>query len=272
MIRRFFFGIRCLGSGIAFVCGRPRNWGYAAIPAAIATTLGTIVMVSAYFLIALLVNKLFGVDPTGLKLVLAWLVRILCVPLGFLLSIAVALSLAQPLSGFALDELCRRKEQELTGIIWAPKPGGFVRALKATLIGLTFVITVVGSLSLVSFAFAPAAVITVPLKVMASALAIAWDMLDYPLGQKGVGIGKRVAFIRKNFAEVLGFALACAVSLLIPGLGILMLPVGVVGATVLASKLAQDEEAREPALLAEGQAVPALPTQQSRAVPSRHPP
>jgi uncharacterized protein involved in cysteine biosynthesis len=44
-------------------------------------------------------------------------------------------------------------------------------------------------------------------------------------------VSDRLVFIRANFAAVLGFGVATAALLLIPGVGLFLLPFGVAGAT-----------------------------------------
>ena len=74
-------------------------------------------------------------------------------------------------------------------------------------------------------------VVTVPLKFVVTGVLAAYDLLDYPLSQRGQSVADRVAFIRANFAAVLGFGVATAALLLIPGVGLFLLPFGVAGAT-----------------------------------------
>ena len=73
--------------------------------------------------------------------------------------------------------------------------------------------------------------VTVPLKFVVTGVLAAYDLLDYPLSQRGQSVADRVAFIRANLAAVLGFGVATAALLLIPGVGLFLLPFGVAGAT-----------------------------------------
>jgi CysZ protein len=76
--------------------------------------------------------------------------------------------------------------------------------------------------------------VTVPLKFVVSALLIAWDLLDYPLSRRGLGVGARIAWLRRNLGATLGFGLAAAFLLVVPCAGLLVLPFGVAGAARLA--------------------------------------
>jgi CysZ protein len=99
--------------------------------------------------------------------------------------------------------------------------------LTALAIGLPLIIV----LTAIELVAPPAAVVTIPLKFVLSALIVAWDFLDYPLGMRGAGVGARMQFIGKNFWAVLVFGSLSAVVLLVPGLGLLLLPMGAAGAT-----------------------------------------
>ncbi len=63
---------------------------------------------------------------------------------------------------------------------------------------------------------------------------MAWDLLDYPFGLRGMRVRERLRFIRANFRAVLGFGACASLVLVIPGVGLLvLLPLGVAGATHL---------------------------------------
>ena len=80
------------------------------------------------------------------------------------------------------------------------------------------------------------AVVTFPLKFCVSALLLAWDLLDYPLGMHRVDVPARLAFFKHNFWGLFVFGAFGAIILLVPGLGLLLLPFGVAGATRLVMK------------------------------------
>ena len=76
----------------------------------------------------------------------------------------------------------------------------------------------------------PASIVTVPLKLIVTGLAAAYDFLDYPMSVRGAEVRDRVEFMRVNFWAVLGFGLSAAGLLLIPGMALFLLPFGVAGA------------------------------------------
>jgi CysZ protein len=108
-----------------------------------------------------------------------------------------------------------------------------VRALKVSLISLAVGLPLVAGLTVVGLLVPAAAVVTLPLKFVVSAILVAWDLLDYPLGRRGLGVGARLRWFGAHMGAVLGFGSFAAVVLFIPCAGLLLLPVGVAGATAL---------------------------------------
>jgi CysZ protein len=99
-------------------------------------------------------------------------------------------------------------------------------------------------LFLVNLVFAPAVVVTVPLKLAVTALMLAWDLCDYPLSIRGVRVGARVSFIARNATAMLGFGAGLALLGLIPCLLVLVLPVGVAGGARLVVEIERWEAAQ----------------------------
>jgi CysZ protein len=71
------------------------------------------------------------------------------------------------------------------------------------------------------------------LKFVVSSLVIAWDLLDYPFGLRAMGVRARLGWMRENLGAVLLFGASTGALLLIPLLGLFVLPCGVVAATEL---------------------------------------
>jgi CysZ protein len=164
-----------------------------------------------------------------------WALRVVFAIVGFVVAFLVAASLAQPLSGFALEGIARRQELALGGRSWPSEPfvGSALRSLRVTLTALAVTLPILALLAIVTLVFPPASVVTIPLKFLVTGLAVAYDLLDYPLGLRGVGVRSRLAFIRAHLSAVVGFGAAAAALLLVPGLGLVLLPFGVAGAARL---------------------------------------
>jgi len=232
----FFAGVRALFGGVGFIITTPSAWGWALIPVVVATVLfggtGALAIWGGNELSHRLIS-----DPTGgtWSAVGMWTLRVLLWAIGIVLAFVVAISLAQPLSGFALDAIARKQEVALGGRSWPDQPflTGALRSLRVTLTALAIGLPILGVLALITVLFPPAGVVTIPLKFLVTGVLAAYDLLDYPLSLRGHSVSDRLVFIRKNFPAVLGFGAATAALLLIPGVGLLLLPFGVAGATRL---------------------------------------
>jgi len=139
------------------------------------------------------------------------------------------------LSAPALDGIVVRVERELGAPARAPL-GIFAElwcGLRAMLLSLLLTLPAIAGLALLGLLVPPLVVVTTPLKLLIGALGVAWGMFDYPLTLRGVGVGARVAFMLRHFSAVLGFGVAFSLLFWLPCFSILMLPVGVAGATQL---------------------------------------
>lgn len=244
----FFAGVRALFGGLGFVVTTPSAWGWALIPVLVASALFAGAGVVAVWGGSELAEHLLG-DPSGgaWSTVGTWALRVLFWAIGLVVAFIVAMSLAQPLSGFALDALSRKQEIALGGRTWPDQPfvGGALRSLRVTLTALALGLPVIAMLAAITFVFPPIGVVTVPLKFIVTGVLAAYDLLDYPLSMRGHSVRDRLAFIRRNFPAVLGFGVATAALLLVPGVGLFLLPFGVAGATRMVVEA--DTEAKQPA-------------------------
>jgi len=231
----FWGGVRVFFEGIGYVVGTPAVWLPALVPVAMlivlfggAGALGLWGAVSAAAAIA-------DGDAGAWHAIGLWLLRILFGGVALLVAALLALALAQPLSGWALDRIVRREERELGAPEHPELPRGeqMLRALGVNLLGLGVSLPVLGLLTAIGFFFPPAAWVTVPLKVLVGGLFIAWDFLDYPLSLRGMKVGARLAWIGQRFGAVTGFGACAALVLLVPCVGLFVLPFGVAGATRL---------------------------------------
>jgi CysZ protein len=84
--------------------------------------------------------------------------------------------------------------------------------------------------------------------VAGSAFTVAYlalDYVDWPAARRGLGVGERVAFFRKNALPMLGFGAGVWVFLFVPFLNLLFMPAAVAGGTRLFLDLiGEDEEGK----------------------------
>ena len=241
----FFAGVRALFGGVGFVVSTPSAWGWSMIPALVATLLfGGATALAIWGGSALSERIVTDAAAHGWSMLGMWVLRILFWALGIVLAFVVAMSLAQPLSGFALDAVARKQELALGGRVWPDQPvlTSALRSLRVSLTGLFVGLPILAVLALVTVFFPPAAVVTVPLKFVVAGVLTAYDLLDYPLSLRGEDVGARLRFIAANFPAVLGFGVAAAAVMLIPGGALFLLPFGVAGAARLVKAGAKGEE------------------------------
>jgi CysZ protein len=91
-------------------------------------------------------------------------------------------------------------------------------------------------LLVVDFVVPAAAIVTTPLKILVTALMVAWNLIDYPLTLRGMRVRERLALVRLEWRSFLGFGFGFAAAFWIPCCGVILLPVGVVAATRLVSR------------------------------------
>jgi len=172
-----------------------------------------------------------GVLRAAARLVLDFIAVVVSVALALFGS----LTLASPLSATALERLVRIHDERVGAPAYPRTPWitSASRALGASLLGLAVSIPVTLVVTIVDALFPPAAVVLVPLGTLVSGYVIAWNLLDYPLGLRAVTLGERARWMASRVALVTGFALSSSLLLLVPGLGLLLLPAGVVGAAMV---------------------------------------
>jgi len=228
-------GVEAVGSGIGFILRTPATWPWAAVPGMIMLVLlaglcGLGIWGSAEFS-----ASIFGHDRHTWGSIGYWLVTVLLAILSVLIAVIFALVLTEPLSAFALDKIVHAYEYKEIGhsprsppmlvMIWIS-----IRAIGFGLLigGLALAILLV-----VNFFFPPAAIITVPLKFMVCSWMLAWSLIDYPMVQRRLGIRERARWIARHFWAFTAFGMAWAAIAVVPGVVLVLLPMGVAGATDL---------------------------------------
>ena len=93
-------------------------------------------------------------------------------------------------------------------------------------------------LFVVNIFYPPAVVVTAPLKFLVCSWILAGDFNDYPLGLRGLGVRARLRWVGRHFGAFTGFGALWAVVCFVPGIALVLLPMGVAGATRL---LLQDD-------------------------------
>jgi CysZ protein len=222
-------------SAFGFVLRTPQTWPLCLVPAVLFTLLATLATAVGVTWLTPWVQSLLPTLEGGWETALTWAARVLTFALSLLLGAWSALLLTPPLSGPALERLVQVQERALfvperpLSSFWRE----LVIGLQAQLLAVCFAVPVMAVLWVIGFVFPPAAIVTTPLTALVTAMALAWNLFDYPLTLRGVTASERLGFVANHASALVGFALAFTVLLWVPCLGLLMLPVGVVGATRL---------------------------------------
>ncbi len=228
-------GFDAFTGGIGFIVITPRVWGYALVPVAM-----LLMLFCGLSGLALSYSHSFGhwaiaPDVGFWGEVGRWMLIVVAALIGLIVAMLVALSLAQPLSGFALEAVAHAQEMALKGS--AVPRTSFLTALVSTAKSVAIAVCLGGTtlaiLFVVGFFFPPALVVTVPLKVLVCGWMLAWDFIDYPLAMRGVGLGERFDWVGRNFGAFTVFGVLWALLLVVPGMQLVILPMGVAGATRL---------------------------------------
>jgi CysZ protein len=182
-----------------------------------------------------------GIGRVGAS-ALSWLATALAALLGALLALAATPPLCAP----ALERIVGLAEDE-AGVA-RRQPIGWLRemwcGLRAQLASAVVAAPLVSIFWVVELLFPPAAVVTLPLKLLVVSLALAWNLFDYPLTLRGVRIRERVRLLGRSWRIVLGLGAVFAVLFWLPCFNVALLPLGVAGATrVLWRVIAADPDA-----------------------------
>jgi CysZ protein len=222
--------LRAFAGGIGFVLATPAVWGWSLVPAGFMAVLATGLCGLSWWGAWEASRALVGEENVG-----TWTVAVLLGLLGATLAVLAALTLAQPCSGFALEAICRAQERALVGRASPGVPywAGLRRTLKVVAATLVVGGGVTAALFVVEVLAPPAAVVTVPLRVLVGGWLMAWNFLDYPLGLRGLGVRDSARWAARHLGAVTAFGLAWWSLVLFPGAVLLLLPMGVAGAARL---------------------------------------
>lgn len=223
-------GLRAFYGGIGFVLATPAVWGWSLVPVGFMALLSLGLCGLSWWGAWEASRALVGEANLG-----TWTLTVLFGLVGAMLAVLVALTLAQPCSGFALEAICRAQERALVGRASPAVPywASLRRNLKVILATLVLGGGALLVLTVIELAVPPAAVVTVPLKFLIGGWLMAWNFLDYPLGLRGLGFRAGVRWVGRHLGAVTVFGLTWWLLVLFPGAVLLLLPMGVAGATRL---------------------------------------
>lgn len=245
----FSTGAGAVFSAFSLIFRTPALWPFALVPTLVLAVLESGFLAVGYFVARpWLVEQLpdpsgfwgklgVGVASFGVVALVAWL--------GLLVSLVVAPVVSAP----ALERIVERVETMLG--LPPREPLGFLRelwcGLRATLGALAVALPCLLVLFVVELVFPPAAIVTVPLKLLVTALLVALGLFDYPLTLRGVPFPDRLALLKRYPAVVLGFGATFAALFWVACCGVVLLPVGAAAATLVVTEILRAEGRLPPA-------------------------
>ena len=231
-LRELGRGVGAFFGGLSFVVRTPRALGWAMVPAGVAVGVGVALSAIGLWGVVRLTAALVTVSG-ALGVVARGMLEVLFGGMAVFAAVVIALAVAQPIARVALDRIASPLDALGPAARPLRAPSSLFESLLVALSALGVTLPAVGVLELVTFVAPEAAFLTEPIAFAVSALGVAWELLDHPFSRRGLGLRERVSWMKGSFFAVLGFAIAAQVFMLIPGVNLLLLPIGIAGATRL---------------------------------------
>ncbi len=132
----------------------------------------------------------------------------------------LGLLLAAPFMGFMAEHILRARGLKADVSILSMMKVAIYKVILFSLVGIAlFICSFIPGLNIVSS--------------FGAFLILAFDSMDYSFEAHGLKLSERIRFFRKHLPTFLGMASALGLTLLVPGLTLLILPFAVSGAAVL---------------------------------------
>lgn len=224
---QFLFGIRFFFAGFGLLFRHPSLFGLSAIP----IFLTFFVVLGLALALAWLVGSMLdGTFANSARLAFQAITFILALFLGYLIYLPLARIFLAPIS-----EVLSRHTWALDGNPSVERiEVGIIRAMWEGFKLVTLQLLVMAFAFLIGLIFAP---VGVPLGIFLTLCVSGIDFLDVPLSLRGLPLKRKLRVLWRNKSVALGFSTACYLLLFIPVINLLVLPVGVIGATMLVSRL-----------------------------------
>jgi len=166
----------------------------------------------------------------GVRMLVQAAVFVVALVVGYFLYMPLARILLAPLS----ETLSRRTHAINTGLSGFGTAPGWKRAMLEGLKLIMFQALIILAVVVLGFIFPPLAA---PAWFVLATFLAGLDFLDVPLSARGIPLGRKLRMLWSNRSLAVGFGLAAHLMLIIPGLNLVLLPAGVIGATLLTDAL-----------------------------------
>jgi CysZ protein len=228
LLDELILGFKAFYAGLPLLLQNRSLLGLSLIPIA-----GSIALISLFAIGSLwFVNLWLEAAEPDVRVIVQTLVILIALFLGLTFYMPIARVVLAPFS-----EALSRKTIEVAGLGWLQmqRPN----ALRALWEGLKLV-------SLQVLIICIGAVLSFVIPVVGHALWVAlvivlcaMDYLDVPFSARGLVLREKLNLLWKYKARAFGFGIAAYIMLFIPFVNILSLPVGIIGATIMTSRMRQ---------------------------------
>lgn len=221
------WGVRFFFAGLRMLFRHRALFGLSLIPILLTVVLLFSLAAGSAWLIGRMIADALGDD---LRIFAQALIFVLALLIGYFLYLPLARVLLAPFA----EALSRKAHAINRGAAVRQSDPGWARAmwegLKLVMLQATIAMIVV-ALGLI---FPP---VGMPIGVAVAIFLCGLDFFDIPLSTRGLRLRKKLDVIWRNKSLAIGFGAAAYLTLLIPVVNLLSLPVGVIGATLLTDSL-----------------------------------
>ena len=236
-------GMRDMGRGFAFLNEHPRLWGWVIAPAVITLLLVTALVVVASRLLTHVLASLTAHLPSWLAGAASRALAPLVVGALLAGALFVFVALAGLITGPFCERLSEAVDVQLTG--HEGPPFSLPRFLWELAISIAhslrrLIASVVGAIFLFALSFVPVVgtIAAIVLGGWFAARAAAYDSYDAVLARRALPYREKWAYLDMYRSRTLGLGATVAGLLLVPGVNLVALGVGAVGATLATHELA----------------------------------
>lgn len=235
-------GLGDLGRGFDFLKRNPTLWKWVIAPAVVTLVLLVGVILGVAAAADPLVSWLASYLPSWLERIGGWILTLIVVAGIGIAAFLVFVSVAGMVAGPFNELLSEAVEARLTGRAGAPFALG--EFLRGAVLGIAhglrrLVVALIGIVLLFALGFVPVigTIAAAVIGLWLAGRATAYDCYDAVLSRRAMPYRAKLAYLDRHRGRSLGLGVGVAAMLLVPGLNLVALGVGAVGATLASHEL-----------------------------------
>ncbi len=231
MLNPVIYTVRAYFQGLTTIIRSPKLISLCIIP-----WLGGI-----FLWVGLFIASLFYRDSLALLIfsdTASWLSAVIegaLIPALFFVSAVVAVLLSLIISEFTIDPLIIDIFERFHA---SPLPH---RSTSQQIIDGVVRLSIITPLSILCFLFGFIPIVGLPFLIL-SFFLVGFGLLDLPLSIRGDALGNRLSFITRNFFSTVALGGVFSLSFLVPGLSLILLPIGYAAAVFLIRGIGEAED------------------------------